>query len=65
MITLMYGAGLRLMKCLRLRVKDIDFSTNQITVRDGKGSKDRLTMLPGAVKEPLCEHLKRVRQIHQ
>lgn len=65
MITLLYGAGLRLMECLRLRVKDIDFSTNQILVRDGKGNKDRLTMLPEAVKGALFEHLKRVRQLHQ
>lgn len=62
---LMYGAGLRLMECLRLRVKDIDFSTNQILIRDGKGNKDRVTMLPVAVNAPLTEHLKRVRQIHQ
>ena len=47
----MYGAGLRLLECLRLRVQDIDFSANQITVRDGKGNKDRLTMLPDAVKK--------------
>lgn len=62
---LMYGAGLRLMECLRLRVKDIDFSTNQILVRDGKGNKDRVTMLPEAVKVYLTEHLKRVRDLHQ
>ena len=62
---LLYGAGLRLMECLRLRVKDIDFSTNQILIRDGKGNKDRVTMLPVAVNAPLAEHLKRVRQIHQ
>jgi integron integrase len=62
---LMYGAGLRLMECLRLRVKDTDFSTNQVLVRDGKGNKDRVTMLPAAVKVPLTEHLKRVRQLHQ
>jgi integron integrase len=62
---LMYGAGLRLMECLRLRVQDLDFSANQITVRDGKGSKDRLTMLPQGIKEPLKEHLKGVQTIHQ
>ncbi len=60
-----YGAGLRLMECLRLRVKDIDFSTNQIMIREGKGNKDRLTMLPGAVKLPLFEHLKRVKKLHE
>jgi integron integrase len=65
MANLMYGAGLRLMECLRLRVQDIDFASNQITVRDGKGSKDRLTMLPKVVKKPLSEHLKIVRNIHQ
>lgn len=65
MAVLMYGAGLRLMECLRLRVKDLDFSANQILVRDGKGNKDRLTMLPGVAKKPLVEHLKRVRQLHQ
>ena len=51
MATLLYGAGLRLMECCRLRVKDIDFSQNQIVVRAGKGDKDRYTMLPAAVKE--------------
>jgi integron integrase len=62
---LLYGAGLRLMEALRLRVKDVDFATNQITVREGKGQKDRITMLPGAVKAPLTEHLQRVREVHQ
>jgi integrase len=57
MASLLYGAGLRLMECLRLRVKDIDFSSNQIVVREGKGNKDRRTMLPAAVKEPLAAHL--------
>lgn len=65
MVMLLYGAGLRLMECLRLRVKDVDFSTNQILVREGKGNKDRLTMLPSAVKKLLIEHLKRVRELHQ
>ena len=44
--TLLYGCGLRQIECLRLRVKDIDFATNQITLREGKGQKDRVTMLP-------------------
>jgi len=62
---LMYGAGLRLMECLRLRVQDLEFSANQITIRDGKGAKDRITMLPQGVKAPLMEHLKSVRMIHE
>lgn len=53
MASIMYGAGLRLMECLRLRVQDIDFSRNEITVHDGKGAKDRITMLPESLKEPL------------
>jgi integron integrase len=53
------------MECLRLRVKDVDFSTKQILVRDGKGTKDRLTMLPDTVKKPLIEYLRRVRELHQ
>jgi len=65
MANLMYGAGLRLMECLRLRVQDVDFAANQIIVRDGKGNKDRVTMLPQVVKRPLLEHLKGVRQIHE
>jgi integron integrase len=65
MVTLLYGAGLRLMECMRLRVKDIDFSVNEITVRSGKGDKDRRTMLPALVKEPLQKHLQRVRRIYE
>ena len=61
MATLLYGAGLRLMECMRLRVKDIDLSCNQITVRSGKGDKDRPTMLPTSVKESLRKHLDWVR----
>ena len=57
MATLLYGAGLRLMECCRLRVKDIDFSQNQIVVRGGKGDKDRYTMLPTGVKELLIKRL--------
>ena len=65
MVMLLYGAGLRLMECLRLRVKDIDFASNQIVVRAGKGDKDRHTMLPAAVKEPLAKHLDLIKQQHQ
>lgn len=65
MAMLLYGAGLRLMECLRLRVKDVDFTSNQIVVRAGKGDKDRHTMLPAAVKEPLTKHLDVVRRQHQ
>jgi len=61
---LMYGSGLRLMECLRLRVKDIDFEQRCLFVRDGKGEKDRVTMLPESVIAPLKEHLVRVKQIH-
>jgi integron integrase len=63
--TLLYGAGLRLMDALRLRVKDIDFERNEITIREGKGNKDRVTMLPQIIKTQLQEHLKKVRVIHQ
>jgi integron integrase len=65
MASLMYGAGLRLMECLRLRVQDIDFQDNQITVRDGKGAKDRITMLPELLKNPLQEHLRKAKAIHE
>ena len=65
MAHLLYGAGLRLMECLRLRVKDVDFDMNQITVRDGKGKKDRVTMLPEIVKLHLQQHLEKVIIIHK
>ena len=64
MAKLLYGSGLRLMECIRLRVKDIDFGMNQIMVRDGKGKIDRVTMLPESVNSDLKEHLKRVKTIH-
>jgi integron integrase len=63
--SLLYGAGLRLSEALRLRVKDIDFQMNQITVREGKGEKDRRTMLPEAVKERLKLHLERIKKLHE
>ena len=65
MASLMYGAGLRLMECLRLRVQDIDFARNEITVRNGKGAKDRVTMLPASLKATLQEHLRRVKAVHE
>lgn len=65
MASLMYGAGLRLMECLRLRVQDVDFTRNEILVRDGKGAKDRITMLPESLKAALQEHLSKVKAIHQ
>jgi len=65
MASLLYGAGLRLLECLRLRVKDLDFSSNQLMVREGKGNKDRRTMLPAVVRGPLTAHLDRVRQLHK
>jgi len=65
MVNLLYGAGLRQMECLRLRVQDIDFSYNQITVRSGKGDKDRLTMLPQVIKETLRRHLDKVKKVHE
>jgi integron integrase len=65
MASLMFGAGLRLLECCRLRVKDVDFERNQITVRDGKGRKDRVTMLPARIKPSLAAHIGRVRAQHQ
>lgn len=62
---LLYGSGLRLLECLSLRVKDIDFERNEITIRDGKGGKDRVTMLPAACRQILLDHLRKVRQLHQ
>jgi len=65
MASLLYGAGLRLRECLKLRVKDVDFGYRQILVRDGKGAKDRVTMLPGALVEPLQRHLVQVKALHE
>ena len=65
MAKLIYGSGLRLMECARLRVKDLDLGYNQLTVRDGKGAKDRRTMVPERLKEPLKEQLERVRLVHE
>jgi len=65
MVSLLYGSGLRLMECLRLRVKDVDFDTKQIIVRDGKGFKDRVTILPQTVIPELRSHLVRVKALHE
>lgn len=64
-IQLLYGSGLRISECLRLRVKDVDFGRSEITVRSGKGGKDRLTVLPEAVQPHLRRHLKKVKTIHE
>jgi integron integrase len=65
MARLLYGSGLRLMDCLRLRVKDLDFGYRQIVVRDGKGNKDRVTVLPVTAIESLRFHLQTVRAVHR
>ncbi len=65
MTNLLYGSGLRLMECLRLRVTDLDFGYHQIGVRDGKGGKDRVTMLPESLEEQLQRHLKKVKILHE
>jgi integron integrase len=65
MALLLYGAGLRLLECCHLRVKDVDFGANQLVIRDGKGHKDRVTMLPAATKAALAGHLERTRRHHE
>jgi len=65
MASVLYGSGLRLMECLRLRVKDVDFAYRQILVRDGKGGKDRVTMLPESVVQPLQQRLGETRRLHE
>ncbi len=65
MAGILYGAGLRLMECVRLRVKDMDFGYSQITVRDGKGEKDRVTILPAALHVTLRTHLEGAQALHQ
>jgi integron integrase len=64
MASLLYGSGLRLTECLSLRVKDIDFEYRQITIRDGKGMKDRVTLLPSSVLEPLQNQLAQAKLLH-
>jgi integron integrase len=63
-VTLLYGAGLRVLECLQLRVKDIDFGSHEILIRSGKGGKDRMTMLPTAAETLLRDHLAEVRVLH-
>lgn len=65
MASLLYGSGMRLKECLRLRVKDIEFNYNQIIVRDTKGAVDRVTLLPAAVKINLKDHLEKVKALHE
>ena len=65
MASLLYGAGLRLMECIRLRAKDVDFNYRQLTIRNGKGNKDRVTMLPESSMAALRGHVEKVRLIHQ
>lgn len=65
MVSLLYGSGLRLQECLCLRVKDIDFELHTLTVRQGKGDKDRTTLLPSTLEEPLHHQIKKVLAIHQ
>ncbi len=65
MASLLYGSGLRLLECCRLRVKDVDLERREIVVRDGKGQKDRVTLLPERAVAPLAAHLERVRRRHR
>lgn len=62
---MMYGGGLRLLECLRLRIKDVNFARHELTIRDPKGRRDRITILARAADTPLREHLDRVRELHQ
>ena len=62
---LLYGSGLRLIEGLRLRVQDVDFSLQEVSVRDGKGEKDRMTLLPEALQTVMRDHRERVRMLHE
>ncbi len=64
MARLLYGSGMRLMECVRLRIKDVDLAAGTITVRSGKGDKDRVTILPDSLRGPLHEHIERLRGLH-
>ncbi|MEW5843823.1 MAG: integron integrase [Bacteroidota bacterium] len=63
-VSLLYGTGIRLNECLNIRTKDIDFGMNQIIVRDGKGEKDRITVLPQRLIQPLKDHIRKVKKLH-
>jgi integron integrase len=65
MASILYGSGLRLMECVRLRVKDVDFARLQLVVREGKGDKDRITVLPPSLVRPLQRQLERARSLHE
>lgn len=65
MLRLIYGTGMRIMECVRLRVKDVDFARREIVIREAKGFKDRVTMLPASLAAPLTAHLARVRLLHE
>ncbi len=65
MASLLYGTGMRLMECMRLRVKDVDFERAEIVIRQGKGAKDRLTMLPRSLVQPLQAQLAEASRIHE
>lgn len=65
MVELLYGSGLRLQECLNLRIKDIDFSLHTITVRQGKGDKDRTTLLPSSIEARLQTQIKKALALHQ
>ena len=64
-VSMLYGTGMRLLECLRLRVKDVDFEMRQITIREAKGNRDRVTMLPEILVEPLRNHLSRIKAVHE
>jgi integron integrase len=64
LVSLLYGAGLRLNECLSLRVKDVDLNASKLIVRQGKGNKDRVTLLPHCLKQPLSAHLNKVKALH-
>jgi integron integrase len=65
MASVLYGSGVRLKECLRLRIKDIEFNYNQIIARDTKGAVDRVTLLPSAIQKDLKSHLKKVNALHE